>query len=312
MKKVVPGYYHRFHCIADKCRHSCCIGWEIDIDGDTMAYYQSVPGDFGNRLRKNIAEEDGIHHFVLDHREHCPFLNGEGLCDVILTLGEDKICQICRDHPRFRNVFSDRVEIGLGLCCEEACRLILSEQEPMHLAETGECTENPTEEEAYFFDWRRQIFAVVQDRTKSADERAEELLAFCQIRLPEKTSAEWVGVYRGLTSLEDDWQVCLDTWENDPSSPDRYGREWDTAWEQLMMYFLYRHLPDGIEDGSLPERVGFAVLSFRIIREVCSAVSPDANRETLWEIARLYSSEVEYAEENVMALLDLLFDENNT
>ena len=34
MRIIAPDYYREFHCIADKCRHSCCIGWEIDIDAD--------------------------------------------------------------------------------------------------------------------------------------------------------------------------------------------------------------------------------------------------------------------------------------
>ena len=31
----VPFYYKEFHCIADACKDSCCIGWEIDIDEET-------------------------------------------------------------------------------------------------------------------------------------------------------------------------------------------------------------------------------------------------------------------------------------
>ena len=36
MKTYAPKYYQQFHCIADKCKHSCCIGWEIDIDKDVF------------------------------------------------------------------------------------------------------------------------------------------------------------------------------------------------------------------------------------------------------------------------------------
>ena len=309
MKEVVPGYYPAFHCIAGNCRHSCCIGWEIDIDEDTLSYYRNISGDFGLRLRKNITEEDGIHHFVLDNREHCPFLNREGLCDMILTLGEESLCQICRDHPRFRNVYTNRVETGLGLCCEEACRLILTDPNPMVLTETG--SEVQTEEEAYFFDWRRQVFALAQNRTRTIEERAADILAFCTVKLPEKTAAEWVSVFRELTSLEEDWQICLGKWEKNVPSPKWFTREWDTVWEQLLVYFLYRHLPDGIEEGSLPERAAFAVLSCRVIRNVCAAVSAEANMDTVLETARLYSAEVEYAEENIEALLDLIYEENN-
>ena len=47
MKRIAPNYYPAFRCIADQCRHNCCIGWEIDVDDDTLAYYQSIDGALG-------------------------------------------------------------------------------------------------------------------------------------------------------------------------------------------------------------------------------------------------------------------------
>ena len=35
MKIFAPDYYRDFKCSAGNCKHSCCIGWEIDIDEDT-------------------------------------------------------------------------------------------------------------------------------------------------------------------------------------------------------------------------------------------------------------------------------------
>ena len=123
MKLIAPDYYPQFRCIADKCRHSCCIGWEIDIDPETRETYRRVPGPFGERL--NAAIEDGeVSTFRLGKGERCPMLNASGLCDLITALGEGALCQICADHPRFRSYFSDRTELGLGLCCEEAARLV--------------------------------------------------------------------------------------------------------------------------------------------------------------------------------------------
>lgn len=133
MKLIAPEYYTKFHCIADKCRHSCCVGWGIAIDPDKLVYYRSIEGEFGARLQKGIAEADDAAQFILDDEERCPFLNRTGLCDMITALGEDALCQICRDHPRFRNFYADRTEIGLGLCCEAAGELILSQQEKLTL-----------------------------------------------------------------------------------------------------------------------------------------------------------------------------------
>jgi lysine-N-methylase len=144
MRQVYPEYYKNFKCTASACRHTCCRGWEIDIDAGTAEKYAEAPGEFGRRLRENISNEGGP-HFILAGEERCPFLNGENLCDVILTLGEEALCGICTDHPRFRTFLSDRTETGLGLCCEEAARLLLTENKPVRL--TGEGTETLTGEE---------------------------------------------------------------------------------------------------------------------------------------------------------------------
>ena len=55
MKLYAPDYYNNFHCIAEKCQHNCCVGWEIDIDKDTFDYYKTVDGDFGKRIASNIS-----------------------------------------------------------------------------------------------------------------------------------------------------------------------------------------------------------------------------------------------------------------
>ena len=46
MKQFIPDYLNSFKCIADKCRHSCCIGWEIDIDKNTLDFYKSIDDDY--------------------------------------------------------------------------------------------------------------------------------------------------------------------------------------------------------------------------------------------------------------------------
>ena len=58
MKLIAPECYPDFHCIAGECRHSCCIGWEIDIDPESLCRFQQLPGAMGERIRQNI-ETDG-------------------------------------------------------------------------------------------------------------------------------------------------------------------------------------------------------------------------------------------------------------
>ena len=57
---VKPDFYDKFSCIADRCRHSCCLGWEIDIVEDSLKRFMAVEGEFGQYMRRNIALEPEI------------------------------------------------------------------------------------------------------------------------------------------------------------------------------------------------------------------------------------------------------------
>ena len=111
MKLIAPDYYNSFSCIASACRHSCCVGWDIAVDEDTYEYYKTVGGALGKKLKKSISVTDEGACFAVDENLHCPFLQADGLCEIICNLGEGALCNICADHPRFRNYFADRTEI---------------------------------------------------------------------------------------------------------------------------------------------------------------------------------------------------------
>ena len=92
MKKLAPNYYKNFSCIADRCKHSCCIGWEIDIDEDSLAYYKSIDGEIGTLLSQNIEDDGENAHFrLVGKEERCPFLQENGLCRMILTLDRKSV-----------------------------------------------------------------------------------------------------------------------------------------------------------------------------------------------------------------------------
>lgn len=160
MKTIVPDYYMDFKCIADQCKHTCCQGWEVEIDEDSLSRFEKIP-DIADQIE--IGEDV---HFKLLANEVCPFLRDDGLCEMIVQYGEQMLCQTCTDHPRFRNFWEDRVEMGLGMVCEEAARLILSREKPMELvvlSDDGK-DEGLPEDEAW----------LLEVRDKLLDEVAEE------------------------------------------------------------------------------------------------------------------------------------------
>ena len=303
MKLIAPNYYEDFRCIADRCRHSCCIGWEIDVDEESLAKYAALPGELGEEIRTSIVTEDDCAHFRLAEHDRCPFLNEQGLCRMILGFGEDVLCQICRDHPRFVSEFTDRTEIGLGLTCEAAAQLILSQTAPLSLItlEDDGSDEEEDEFEDYLLALRAQLLGLLEDESWTFDERLDNILDLVGTALPEKTAQEWAEIYRSLERLDTAWDAVLDTLTLPQKS---LGSEWDRPFISLAAYFLYRHIPAALDDGDVAVHAAFAVLSVRILRALFAA-APAQNMDTLAELARLYSSEIEYSTENTDALLDI-------
>ena len=189
-----PSYYGEFECIKGECRHSCCIGWEIDIDDTTMGRYASVGGDIGDSIRKSIfvpklnerdkaenedgedfdsSDFNGASHFVLTAGDRCPHLDGCGLCRIITELGEGYLSDICRLHPRFFNETARGREVGLGMSCEEACRIILSSDGYADFAKIGD-----DECDIPDFDvipYRDALYSILSDRGVPYTERLSRI-----------------------------------------------------------------------------------------------------------------------------------------
>ena len=286
MTEIFPNYYGEFHCIADRCEHNCCIGWEIDIDPETLAFYDLLDGEIGQTVRGGI-ERNECSHFKQDSNGRCALLREDGLCDIICNLGEEAPCDICRDHPRFRNFLPDRTETGLGLCCPEAARIILGQTENFTI---------PFPDGDEFGIFRQKIFDILQDDTVSLEDCIESALEICGVEQGDFGFSRLRKFFLSLERLDEKWEEKLALLDKDEHPTDLFVR----AFRRLLCYFVFRHLsPDDLSGG-----ISFAVLSFNIIRRIFAA---ETRRDfaTLCDIARMYSSEIEYSDENLDAVFSL-------
>lgn len=202
----VPSYYKEFRCIADRCKDSCCIGWEIDIDEDTFSYYKNIGGAFGERLRDHMVTEE-CNSFTLAENGWCPFLNEKKLCDICIELGEEALCEVCTEFPRFTMEYEDVREKVLSLSCEEVGRLVFSSDqkiawEEIEIADEYDgAWENEEDEEevpvpaAVLEEVRTHAVEILQDRTRPIFERAAEYLLYC-----EEMQRELYGCQPGVMS----------------------------------------------------------------------------------------------------------------
>lgn len=294
MKLIAPDYFMNFQCSADRCKHTCCAGWEIDIDEETLKKYKYIGGNLGKKLRENVDFEKGC--FRLTKGDRCPFLDENGLCEIITEKGEYVLCDICADHPRFRNYFETRTEMGLGLCCESAAKLILENPNKVRLItlEEDACGIESDEDEKRTLEFRDRAIDILQHSTLQPEVRIAEFLDFAEASLPDKSPAEWADIFRALERLDREWDKYLDLL----AGADELSLHDGMEFQQLAVYFAYRHLPMSYEDDMSPAHAAFTALSVYIISTIY-LMTGSGDIEMLEDIARLYSSEIEYSQENL-------------
>ncbi len=301
---VYPDYYKGFECIKGECRHNCCIGWEIEIDSDTASFYNSVGGELGDRLKRCIDWNESC--FILGENERCPFLNSENLCDIIIGLGEDKLCGICTDHPRFKNELPDRTEIGLGLCCEAAADLILRQKHKVNLVFDSDSPCNDS-----IINLRDAIIDTLQDREFSIFERTQNMLWLCGEENFEVDIKNWADRLYNLERLDEDWTNRLNTLKKpiDFEGYADYIKDYECEYEQLAVYFIYRHFANAPDGVSCLKRAKFAALAVNIIYTLGAAEFTQRGElsfDRRVDIARAFSCEIEYSDENLYAIIDSL------
>ncbi len=299
--RFYPNYYKDFTCIADKCKHNCCVFWEIDIDDDTLDFYSSVDGDFGERLKNNIAFDDNA-HFILTKDERCPFLNNKNLCDIICRLGEEHLCDICTQHPRFHNELPQRIESGLGLCCEEASRIIIGQKDKMTLV----CDTNAhTDDEIIII--RDKILNILQNRNDTIPSRIESMLNLCNTTLKDRPVSVWCDLLLSLEILDEKWkELLIKLKENyrkiDYKKFDEHMRTRTTEYEQFCVYIIYRHFANSPDFENAKKRACFTAFAYKLLYNIGAmiyTITDEFSFESQVDIARMFSTEIEYSDENL-------------
>ena len=182
MEIRVPNYYRKFKCTADKCPDTCCAGWQIVIDEETLEKYHKYEGSFGNRLANSIDWREGVFKQYEDKR--CAFLDENNLCDIYTEAGPEMFCRTCKSYPRHFEEFENVREISLAMSCPEAAKLILESKEPVKFVTVEKRYKEEIYDDFNYFlyyklvDAREIIIETLQDRTRPIRERMAFVYAF--------------------------------------------------------------------------------------------------------------------------------------
>ena len=301
MKLFAPEYYKHFKCIADKCTHSCCIGWEIDIDEETLLIYENLNSGYGAEVKKSVCYE-GVPHFKLCHGERCPHLESGGLCKIIKNLGEDYLCSICREHPRFYNNTAHGKEVGLGMACEEAARIVLSSDGFGDLVEIGEVA---CETEEKYFDslaHRTWIFETLSQLNLSHLQKIKLIEERYNITPRDIPDDEWRRIISSFEYLDGEHEKMFLSF----SSSAFVEKENEKYLTRAFAYFVYRHCSDVTDEEDFLSALGLCLFCERIFASALSSRSALELGDVV-KIARIISEELEYSVDNTDFIKDQFY-----
>lgn len=278
LKTIYPDFYDDFCCKADKCQHTCCAGWEIDIDAATAEKYQQLAGPVGEAIRQNIVEADGTWQFRLGPGDHCPFLRDDGLCELIRRADESVLCDICANHPRFFVSLGDYELAGVGLSCEKSCELLLAEEKPLHFqTEAGE---------------KLSLKEVLQRLSLPV---SDEDLCY-QTGLTADDAAFVLDCLQKTEPIDEAWTAQLAQLR---SADMELEADAPQAFDRIYQYILYRALEH------VPQYGWGTVLSYAQLNTDFIYLHYQLTGE-LAESTRRWSEQIEYSTENVRLLMELL------
>ena len=296
MISLYPTFYHTFQCKANQCHHTCCQKWTIDVDEETAKLYQTLPTPLGEDLRKFMTVDDEGYYFMFsDKQPTCPVLREDGLCRVVLELGEDSLCDTCHMHPRFYKYIEDLELCGVGLSCEESVEKLLATEGDQLLFTIEDDDDEFTAED-------RPVLENIFDLLALGINPA-----ICQFTLNHSIHycQELVTVYKKTEPIDEEWTKQLAHLEAMLSSTTASTTmdllKADTidvsTLNKVYQYILYRQI-DMLAEYSLESLVRYAFDATVFIALLTHQFG------NLPEQIRRWSEQIEYDEDNVAFLFN--------
>lgn len=296
MKLITPSFYKDFECIAGDCPDSCCQGWEVDADKDSLAYYKTISGKIRERI-DSVLDKDEFNNtiFRLTQNKRCPFLNDENLCDMHIAIGGEHTPYTCRTFPRFINDFGGTREMGISFSCPVASDMMWELKDSFDF--TSELNDippslNDIDAELYFFlqNSRKKAYSIVQNQDKPLNERLKELLDF-GLKIQNEIDC-YDECESGIDFFEifKNPEVINEEWVQKVNSANKEGLVLNTkSNENIAMYFLFRYFLNAVYDYDVLSKIKMAVVGVLV---------PTYFGNDAWTI-HLWSKETEHSDVNM-------------
>jgi lysine-N-methylase len=211
------------------------------------------------------------------------------------------------------------MERGVGLCCEEAVRLLFSSDKPLHFF-TSECDEPEDElddddreiRDQVLYE-RERIFASLADSSITFQERLHDAFGFSEDNpfVPLEDVNAYVELLAKTESFGPAWDEALARLKEhiaaDPISDQGFFSENESA--RILAYLVYRHYAKCLFDGYEQGKRLFAVFFWNVVRLFTRELAGDAthpvqDNDSAIKInaIKILSRQLEYCEENMQRI----------
>jgi len=162
-----PKTVNEFNCLAGICSDNCCRNSVrlLYVDSDTHEKYKNLSGESGEVIRASLEEVDDIVKFKALENGRCPHLDEYGFCNIQIQMGEEYLCNSCKNFPRKAAFFNGTLEPTLHLSCPEAVKCLLfgdNRLELAHMPTEGQTSPAPAPFEADEYKIRSMLLDIVQ------------------------------------------------------------------------------------------------------------------------------------------------------
>lgn len=164
---LMPDYYPKFSCKADKCRNTCCSMWRIPVSRREYEKINSMNCDPFLKERidlgfqePDISSDERYRYIGYNWLGNC-HLYEDGLCLLHKEKGEEYLPETCRTFPRSHKKINGQNLAVCSSACERVVELIC-DSENLNLQ-------------------REQLIATASQEITMSDEDVETILQFQKI-----------------------------------------------------------------------------------------------------------------------------------
>ena len=172
----------------------------------------------------------------------------------------------------------------------------------MEIEDDGAVNEKNSEWEEWLLNKRNELLDIASSERKLED-KCENILKSVGAKIVSVSAEVWREIYLSLERMDESWtDVVAKIVPNDKIRNEK-------IYSRVLSYMIFRHILDAENESDLRARTVFCVHATYFISAVAEVLEKEGVKNADEEGARLYSSEIEYSDDNLYSLIDLFATE---